>query len=981
MSPDRWQRIKEVLDTALELETNRREAYLNQVCADDPGLRDEVVSLMASFEEAGDFLDESPLASLDEKEDADPLLGRRIGSYRITEEIGHGGMGTVYRAVRVDESFRKEVAIKVIRRGMTSDLLRRFRHERQILATLDHPNIARLLDGGTTDDGLPYFVMEFIPGEPIDQYCDTKRLTTVERLRLFCKVCSAVQAAHERLIIHRDIKPGNILIDSHGEPKLLDFGIAKILDPELSTQTIDPTATILRLMTPEYASPEQVRGEPVTPATDIYSLGVLLYELLTGRRPYRLRSRAPFEIAEIICEANPDRPSTAVARTEVVTRRNAKSTEITPEVVSEARKTRPDELRRTLCGDLDNIVLTAMRKEPTRRYKSVALLSADIERYLAGQSVSARRDTALYRFSKTVRRNRPAVLAAAATLAVALLVMMAWNRWLTGPPPKTGPMRLTSLTNLPGDETQPTFSPDGGTVAFVWSGENHENSDIWMKNIVTGTMFRLTTDPAEDVSPVFSPEGNRIAFLRTREDETAVYTSPTGGGVHGKISAVYPTRIEAVGRHLDWSPDGKYLAAADKAEAGDPFSIVLIEVATGHKIRLTNPPHGTVGDSNPGFSPDGKYVAFIRGLSSGVDDIHIIPVGGGEVRRLTNDQSYVISQTWSADGQAIVFSSNRAGSHTLWRVSVEGGSPERLPGIGESVSDPVFSRQMSRLAFAQFYSDSNIWRIPTSGGQPQKLIESTQYDSSPQYSPDGKKIAFRSSRSGSNEIWVSDQEGRNAIQITRFEKALTGTPRWSPDGKFLVIESRPEGQPDIYVLPSRGGTPRRITSDEAEDVVPSWSRDGRWIYFSSIRSGSWQIWKAPAQGGAAEQVTRAGGFAPFESLDGAFIYYAKGRGVRGLWRIPVKGGPETEVLPQLRPGYWGYWGLAPKGIYFIDLVVGSKPALFFADFGSDRVRRVATVERKLVLTDASFAVSPDGRYVLYSQLDQSGSDILLAENF
>jgi Tol biopolymer transport system component len=980
MNPERWQRIKEVLDTALELESGRRDAYLNEACEGDPGLRDEVVSLMASLDEAGDFLDESPLAAIAEEETGDPLLGRRVGTYRITEEIGHGGMGTVYRALRVDDTFRKEVAIKIIRRGLTTDLLRRFKHERQILATLDHPNIARLLDGGTTDDGLPYFVMDFISGQPIDEYCDAHRLSTTERLHLFRKVCSAVQSAHEALIIHRDIKPGNILIDSHGEPKLLDFGIAKILDPELSTQTLDPTATILRLMTPEYASPEQVRGEPVTQATDIYSLGVLLYELLTGRRPYRLRSRAPFEIAEIICESLPDRPSTAVARTEVVTRRNEKSATITPEVVSEARRTRPEELRRTLCGDLDNIVLMSMRKEPHRRHSSVAHLSDDIQKYLDGGPVSARRDTTLYRVSKTLQRNKPAVLAATLTLAGAFILMAAWNRWL-GSEPKPPPTRTYALTTLAGDENQPAFSPDGNTVAFVWTPENQVTSDIWVKNIATGAMLRLTEDAAEDVSPVFSPDGDRIAFLRIRDDETAIYISPASGGVHARVAAVYPTRIEAVGRHLDWSPDGKYLAAADKSEPGDPFSIVLIEAGTGHKVRLTEPPPGTVGDSNPGFSPDGQYVSFIRGLSSGVDDIHIVPIGGGPVQRLTNDRRFIISQTWSADGKWIVFSSNRGGSHTLWRVPMHGGAPVRLPAVGQNASDPTFSRHGNRLAYSQFFSDSNIWRVETSGGAPHRLIESTQYDSSPQYSPDGKKIAFRSSRSGNHEIWVSDSEGKNAVQISHFKNTLTGTPRWSPDSKFIVCDSRPDGQPDIYVFPAEGGPFRRITSEAAEDVVPSWSRDGKWIYFASMRGGSWQVWKSPAEGGAAQQVTRSGGFAAFESPDGEWLYYAKGRGVRGLWRMPTAGGTETEVIANFKPGYWGYWAITSDGIYFIDRPAGAAPGLFFMSLRTKNIRRIVTVDKKLVLADSAFAVSPDGRYALFSQMDHSGSDILIAENY
>ncbi|MBA2339616.1 MAG: serine/threonine protein kinase, partial [Pyrinomonadaceae bacterium] len=243
------------------------------------------------------------------------MLGERVGTYEIVREIGQGGMGAVYLGERADHLFDKQVAIKIVKRGMDTDfVLRRFARERQVLAALDHPNIAKLLDGGVTEVGLPYFVMEYVEGASINQYCDAHKLTIAERLELFRHICSAVSYAHQNLIVHRDIKPSNILVTEDGTPKLLDFGIAKLLNPPLSAGTIDQTGTFMRLMTPEYASPEQVRGLPITTASDVYSLGVLLYELLTGHRPYRLKSRAPEEIASAVCEQEPERPSTAISR-------------------------------------------------------------------------------------------------------------------------------------------------------------------------------------------------------------------------------------------------------------------------------------------------------------------------------------------------------------------------------------------------------------------------------------------------------------------------------------------------------------------------------------------------------------------------------------------------------------------------------------------------------------------------------------------
>jgi serine/threonine protein kinase/tetratricopeptide (TPR) repeat protein len=359
------------------------------------------------------------------------IEGQRLGQYQIVREIGRGGMGTVYLAARADERYQKFVAIKVVRRGMDSaDILRRFRNEAQILANLDHPNIARLLDGGTTHDGgLPYLVMEYVEGTPVTDYCDRHRLPTRERLQLFRTICDAVQHAHQNLVVHRDLKPSNILITEEGTPKLLDFGIAKVLDPEFSTLSTDHTITGLRVLTPDYASPEQVRGEKLTTTSDVYSLGIVLYELLTGHRPYRSTGTPPHELARVICDQEPMRPSTAIANIEIVTHDEAKSHTITPESVSGARGTQPNKLRRRLSGDLDNIILMALRKEPVRRYATVSQFSEDISRHLDRLPVIARKGIFRYRVAKFVRRNRIGVAAAVIVLLSLLggIVATSWQ--------------------------------------------------------------------------------------------------------------------------------------------------------------------------------------------------------------------------------------------------------------------------------------------------------------------------------------------------------------------------------------------------------------------------------------------------------------------------------------------------------------------------------------------------------------------------
>jgi len=425
MTPEEWHKIKGVLGTALELEPNAREHFLDSACVGEGSIRREVESLLESHDEDAGFL-EHPVAidaaHLGASVTPENWIGRHLGCYELLEEVGAGGMGAVYRAVRADGQFDKQVAVKLIRSNLsTGFFVSRFKNERQILASLEHPNIARLIDGGVTEEGLPYLVLEFVAGEPIDQYCVRQDLSISERLKLFRTVCSAVQYAHKNLVVHRDLKPGNILVTEDRTPKLLDFGIAKILDPGEEETARDRTLTVMRIMTPDFASPEQVRGDVITTSSDIYSLGVILYLLLTGRRPYRVSSTAPHEIIRAICDTDPEKPSTAVTRFEKLAA-SAKSNS----GANFSGKTEIDlnrkKLRRALSGDLDNIVLKALRKEPERRYATVEQLSEDVRRHLWHLPVIARKDTAGYLASKFIMRHKASV---AAGVAVALMLIAA----------------------------------------------------------------------------------------------------------------------------------------------------------------------------------------------------------------------------------------------------------------------------------------------------------------------------------------------------------------------------------------------------------------------------------------------------------------------------------------------------------------------------------------------------------------------------
>jgi eukaryotic-like serine/threonine-protein kinase len=406
MTPEEWQRIRPILESALELDPSTRSKFLDGACP-DASLRREVQSLIAVHERAGtNALEPGSALSLPAEEQVQFRLppGKRIGAYEIVEEIAVGGMGAVYRAIRADGQYQQQVALKIVRSELGAEsTAARFRNERQILASLDHHNIAKILDGGTTTDGLPYFVMEFIDGLPITDYCEQKKLTIDERLKIFRTVCSAVHYAHQHLVIHRDIKPRNILMTSDGVPKLLDFGIAKILDPSVVPGSAAVTLAGLWVMTPEYASPEQLRGEPITTASDVYSLGLVFYEILTGTRAYRFDGQMPHEVARIILETDPENPSTAVRGGD-------------RPLAGGLHGASPEKLSKVLQGDLDNIVLKAIRKEPGQRYSSADQLSEDIRRHLEGLPVFARKSTFAYRCRKYVLRHRIGVTAAALIL-------------------------------------------------------------------------------------------------------------------------------------------------------------------------------------------------------------------------------------------------------------------------------------------------------------------------------------------------------------------------------------------------------------------------------------------------------------------------------------------------------------------------------------------------------------------------------------
>jgi Tol biopolymer transport system component/serine/threonine protein kinase len=762
MTPERWNQVEEIFNAALDRPAEERAAFLNAACGADLGLREQVEYLLDCHYRAGAFIEtpaaESMLSNQAVRLQSDAMIGHRIGAYRLVREIGRGGMGAVYLAVRADNQFNQRAAIKLVKRGMDTDfILRRFRNERQILAALNHPHIARLLDGGTTDDGLPYFVMEYIEGLPIHRYCNLHRLTVTERLQMFRQVCAAVAHAHAHQVIHRDIKPGNILVTDDGTPKLLDFGIAKILDPELAWDSLDPTAPAMRMMTPDYASPEQARGEPVTDATDQYSLGVLLYELLTGQRPHHLRRHSPHEIARIISEEAPPRPSELVARTrEVTTGDGQRTITLTPETVSSERNCSPDELHSALAGRLDNIVMRALSKDPQRRYGSVQELSADIERYLQGQPVVA---------SACVNNLEEETEAEAIPTETDCL------RDEPAPANKRGIRRRTVWKVAVGAEALLVAIPlafvsfVGVTTAIDYFLA--DKPDAPSRQVPHPSSFntprRLTSILANDTHPRVSPDGTQIVFVSDRSGSAELYVM-----------------------NLDGS-------------------------------GLRNLTSDAAHETSPAWSPDGQRIAFgIQTVALRESDIWMMNVESGKPARLMNAPGYDARPAFSPDSSRIVFASNRGArdhyNFDLWMMNADGSEPRRLTDYAEFDSDPVWSPDGKRIAFTRTMPDRqfDILIINADGTSLVNLTSTEKFDeATPAWSPDGRRIAFASNRGSQNanyDIWVMNADGSVLRQLT-FSAGHNTEPAWTPDGRRLVFQSTRDFNPEIYIMEIEPGIP------------------------------------------------------------------------------------------------------------------------------------------------------------------------------
>ncbi len=557
-------------------------------------------------------------------------------------------------------------------------------------------------------------------------------------------------------------------------------------------------------------------------------------------------------------------------------------------------------------------------------------------------------------------------------------------------------IKIIPLTTYPGNEQQPSISPDGNQVAFAWDGGPSSGNgvvskdyDIYTKTLGSEDPVRLTSNPADDLNPIWSPDGQTIAFLRVLADHGGeLVLVPSGGGAEHTLATILVHDKEAaIG--LTWSPDGQWIATSDSETVQSPMRLALISVGTGEKRKLAYHSASMEDDINPSFSPDGKYLAFARHISPVVADIYVLELSRErevlpKILRVTNWNRLNRSPVWTEDGKELLFIGDdpRFG-YRIWRVpAFRREEPRLVKEFGEDSSWIALAAGGTRLVYAKRTFDTNIWRIGLPPAQTEgrriasattPIISTTRLDTNPQYSPDGTRIVYQSERSGMAELWVCKSDGSASHQVTRLNSKVSGYPRWSPDGKRIVFHSRPRGYANLFILDVETLAYHQLTSGAYNDFAPSFSQDGKWIYFGSSRKDGHQIWRMPAEGGPAQQITRDGGLVPLESVDGKSLFYSKSIG-SGLWVRSLESGTESQFAPSL--SNQDTFAVTKRGVYFIH-PTANKPVVSFKSFDSGITEDLASFNSSVGM---GLAVSPDEQSILYTQADQSGSDLILVDD-
>ena len=954
----RWAQVTALFQEALDRDEAARGAYLEEECAGDAPLRAEVESLLAAHHAAGRFAEGTPFEALPSS--AVERLGRttrlplgsRLGAYEIAALLGSGGMGEVYRAR--DATLGREVAVKVLpdQLALDRDRLARFTREARMLAALNHPGIVTV-HSVEEDRGVHFITMELVKGQTLAALLPQDGFALDRFFDIALPLAEAVAAAHAQEIVHRDLKPANVMVTADDRVKVLDFGLAKP-----STGAGDPgditavTEAGVVVGTQGYLSPEQARGQTVDLRSDIFALGIIFYEMLTGRRPFA--GATPVDVLSSIMK------------------------DVPPLVTS---------LRPGVPRELSRLVRLCLSKDPSRRMQSALDIRNELE------ELKREMDS-----GELFAEARPAPVRAWGTrrawwtagAAVVILLLGGAAGWMLSGPRPAPSVRLSNprqLTFTAGAESFPSWSPDGGRIAYV--SDQGGNNDIWVVPAAGGAARNFTDHPGNDTQPAWSPDGNQIAFISDRDpDRGGIYMMPALGGRPELMSP----RGSAEGiSSPQWSADGTELAHMRREPGGNVIEIVSL--ATRQRRRVTVP--GEQGNRHDmSWSRDGQYFAYVRAASREVEanQLWVLRAGAAEAFAVSDGTTGEWSPMWSADGHTLFFLSNRGGSVDLWQQRITAkGTPDGRPRpltVGVGMRAAALSADGRTLAYARGRRVANVWRVPIyndrvavwddvdqltsdeatvtgldlhpdgqliissdlgesrdlwsvamDGTEMRRLTANRASESQPRVSPDGR-IAFHSNQQGNLDIWVLPTDGGPAVKLT--SNPLSDMfPSWSPDGGMIGYYGIAGGGANLLVVPASGGEPRQVTTGEGSNYFPQWSPDAKWIFFASgAGPGRYQIFRMPAVGGAPEQVTKAPAYYFRWSPDGTRLYFpGNERGNNDLWELTVATGHERR-LTRFPPGIGELGGTS---------LAASKTHLYFTlrkDVGDISVMDVITDDER-----------------------------------
>jgi eukaryotic-like serine/threonine-protein kinase len=915
MNPERWKQIDQLFQAALEREPNQRIAFLKQACMGDEALRQEVESMLVSYEQARSFIEKPALQAaphLMGHQKTTSLIGRTIGPYKITGTLGMGGMGEVYLAE--DSRLGRQVALKLLPAYLTQDpeRVRRFKQEARAASALNHPNVATIYEIGEAE-GTSYIAMEHVEGQTLDVKMRGQPLEATEIGDLGIQIADALDGAHAKEITHRDIKPANIMVTARGQVKVLDFGLAKMTRPgeepvASSISTLVRTEPGRVLGTIQYMSPEQALGRQVDHRTDLFSLGVVLYEMATGRRPFTGTTAS--ETMDRIIHAQPD----AIAR-----------------------------FNYSVPAELERIIRKCLEKDPERRYQSARELVVDLKNLkresepgaAAYEGVAPQRQRHLRRF----------IFAA---LALAVIVVIAFTVWKTqtgrGPTGATGALRTVQITTWPGLDIYPALSPDGNSIAY--SSDHGGSFEIYVKPLTPGAReIQLTSDGDQNFEPAWSPDGKLIAYYS--KNRGGIWRVPASGGVAYQLTEF--------GSRPAWSPDGALIAFQsypltdlDAISVGvtPPSTLWVVSSQSGEPTPITQVGNPPGGHGAPAWSPDGKRIAFVAydGAKAG---IWSASARGGDLRRMGPDSKWVYDPIYSPDGKNIYYGAvSELGNFVLFKLRLipTSDEPVEIADTGSvRIKHLTISADGRKIAYSAPTMAGNLWSVPISPssggatGAPAPLTQEASYRKGlPLFSPDGKRIAYVEFRGGSNEdIWVVDADGKNPTQLST-NPANNWAPSWFPEGDRLAFQSNRQGKDGIWSIAPKSGREKLLVDPGQAIGFPRLSPDGKQIAFNSSKSGTLNIWTVPTEGGPPKQLTfdkESMGF-PSWSPDGKFIALNLKRGEdTHVAIIPSSGGTPTQLThdrgqswphswsPEgdkiafagFRDGFWNVWWVSRNG--------------------------------------------------------------------